>query len=162
MKIKGYRRRLFPLYPFFLLIALCAAAYFINLQTLMIGSNDVFFAVKPGDVFIHKFVHSMYDVEVKEKFLIGSDGFTLFHVETSDSALEYYAIEGRHENNVNRRFNDILIPSESMGRHSIEINNHILNLEKFSGRSRHIRIKLEKMPLVSYLFYVFFGDRNGR
>lgn len=154
--VKGYRRRLFFLYPFFLLIIPGAAGYFIKVQTLVIGDSGVYYSVSIGDVFIHKFVHSMYDVEVKEKFIIGSDDFTLFHVETSDAALEYYAIEGRHENNVNRRFKEILIPTESIGRHSIEINNQILHHEKFSGSSRHICIELKEMPLVVYLFYVFF------
>lgn len=152
--IKGHRKRLLLLCPFFLAVGFVIAGYFIKAQVLEIGDGGLSFSVKPGEIFAHCFIHSMYDVPVCEKFRVEKGTFTLFYIETqSDAALEYYGIEKRQENNVNRRFTEMIIPAESSGRHRIQIGNREIHPDKSYTKDRHIRIRIIEIPVAAHIFH---------
>jgi hypothetical protein len=150
----GYRSKRSFLYPFFsfLIFALTVAlGFLVKVQVLEIGSSSLRMPVSKGDVFSHKFTHSMYGATVCEKFRVEDGYFTLFHVMTqSDAALEYYAIESRDVGNVNRQYREFTIPAASVGNHVLKLDNREMALATHPGRDGSIRVQLIRVPVAVY------------
>jgi hypothetical protein len=112
-----------------LIIAAVFGVISIDSQFIEIRGPGLLYPVQNGDTVTHAFIHSMYDVPVFERFRIENAAMHLFHVDSiSDAALEYYGIENRHENNVNRRIREFCIPIGSIGSHVLFIGNHAICL----------------------------------
>jgi hypothetical protein len=155
--LKGHRKTLFILCPFFLVTALLIAGYFIKSQVIEIGDGRILLRAGSGEIFTHCFMHSMYDVSVCEKFRVGKGSLTLFHVETeSKAALEYYGIENNKEDNVRRTFTEIIIPAESAGRHRFIMRERKIHPDESYAKGRHIRIRLVEISATARIFNEFW------
>lgn len=122
-----------------------------SLLVLDIGS-EVELPVSEGDVLVHKYVHSMYQVPVSEKFKIENGYLRLFHVmSTSDAALEYFGLLSRDEPNVDGKFREFTIPSASIGKHVIQVRDREIDLGTHEDRDGSIRVKLTRLPALIYV-----------
>jgi hypothetical protein len=128
-----------------------AAGYLVRIDTLHIGEDGPVFRVEEGQIFSLCYIHSMYGVPVTEKFRIDDRGFTLFHVVSSDAALEYFGIESNKENNVRRTLAEFSIPRSSIGRHVLSIGHSAVRLEDLAGQGEQIRIRMARMPVIEYI-----------
>lgn len=140
--LRGYR----ILYPLFLLSGLCVIGLSIRIQVLQIG--EVMLPAPVGAVFTHEFTHSMYRVPVSERFRIEDGTFALFHVKTTDAALEYYGIERREAGNVSGKFTEFAIPAASIGNHVITMGDRAIPLAPSTEQSGSIHIRLVRRPLL--------------
>ena len=92
----------------------------------------------------------MYGVPVAERLRVENGRLELFHVKTSDAALEYFGIEGRDENNVKNSLKEFTIPAESVGRHTLSIQEDQILLRDIRTKDQKIHISITKQPLASY------------
>jgi hypothetical protein len=123
-----------------------------NLQVLEVGGPDTVLSVSKGDVFFHEYTHSMYGVQVSEKFRIEDGHFRLVHVMTqSDAVLEYFGIEKRGEHNADGTFQEFTIPAASCGNHILRLHNLELSLGTLQHRSGRIHLKLKGVPVWAYV-----------
>jgi len=145
-----YRRIKYLLY--FFAVAVCALCIFllVKVTVLCIGDKDICFYVRNGDIIVLEYTQSMYGVPVQEKLRIADDYFILFHVYTTEAALEYYGIEGKSENNVMRVIKEFVIPEVSVGNHTIRIKDNTIALGNFHEQKQNIRIRLTREPLLVY------------
>jgi hypothetical protein len=93
----------------------------------------------------------MYGVPVTEKFRVEKGQLTLFHVISSDAALEYFGIERKEENNVRRELVEFSIPRASVGKHVLTVKDREIRLGDLNGQGEHIRIRMAEMPIISYV-----------
>jgi hypothetical protein len=126
------------------------AVLLIKVQVLKIGDFGPFFRVVNGNIITLRYTHSMYGVSVTERLRVENGCLELFHVVTSDAALEYFGIEGKDENNVKNSLKEFTIPKESVGRHTLSIQGHEILLSNIRTKDQKIHIIIIKQPLVSY------------
>jgi len=121
-----------------------------SLPVLDIG-DEIELPVSEGDVFVHTYVHSMYQVPVSEKFRIENGHLRLFHVtSTSEAALEYFGILRNDEFNVDGRFLEFTIPAASIGKHVVHVRDREIDLGTHENREGPIRVKLTRVPVLIY------------
>jgi hypothetical protein len=123
-------------------------------QALHVGERGPLWRVSPGDTFTLRYTHSMYGVEVRENFRIGPEGFTLYGVETSAAALEYFGIEGPGPNNVHRTLESFTVPAGSVGNQELRLNNCRVQLREWGGEQGETTVRLVRMSLLKYLMNV--------
>jgi hypothetical protein len=139
------------LLPVILILALSGAAFRNDLVVLEIGTPEVVLPVSEGDVFVHTYVHSMYQVPVSEKFRIEDGNFRLVHVMTeSEAALEYLGLESKEEPNVNRTCNEFTILAASIGSHSLRVKDRYVPLATIADSDGRIKVKLRRVALLGY------------
>jgi len=92
----------------------------------------------------------MYGVPVTERLRVESGSLELFHVITSDAALEYFGIEGKDENNVKNSLKEFTIPTGSVGQHTLSVQGHEILLSNIRTKGQKIHINIIKQPLASY------------
>ncbi|MCX5810224.1 MAG: hypothetical protein NTX36_12795 [Proteobacteria bacterium] len=126
------------------------AVLLIQVQVLKIGDSGLFFRVINGNIITLRYTHSMYGVPVTERLRVENGRLELFHVITSDAALEYFGIEGKDENNVKNSLKEFTIPAESVGRHMLSVQGHEILLSDIRTKGQKIHISIIKQPLVSY------------
>jgi hypothetical protein len=149
MPFSGQRRLKWRIWPCILVLGLTAAALNVDSQMIAVGNQGLFFPVANGDIISHEFIHSMYDVRVIERFRIENGWLHLFHVDSeSNAALEYYGIDNRRENNVNRRIREFRIPVGSIGSHALHVRNQTVSLGVSQTSERCIFIRLSSRPAV--------------
>jgi hypothetical protein len=142
------RARLF-LYPLLSTGGLVSLFFLLPVQALSIGERGPLWRVSPGDTFTLRYTHSMYGVEVREKFRIGPEDFTLYGVESSAAALEYLGIESPGPNNVQRTLKTFSIPAGSVGDHELRLNDFRVRAgDEERGRTT---ISLVRISLIRYL-----------
>jgi hypothetical protein len=134
-----------------LLVAGCLAiGYAVSIQVLQVGDSGPVFRVAEGEVFSLSYTQSMYNVPVTEKFRIENGRFILFHVISSEAALEYLGIERKEENNVRGVLAEFLIPRASIGKYALMIRDSKIELGSAAGQKEAIRIRLAQMPFIIY------------
>jgi hypothetical protein len=132
-----------------LIIGAAVVSVTIDSQVIEIGGFALRYPVQYGDIVMHTFIHSMYEVPVIERFRIENGRMHLFHVDSeSHAALEYYGIENRLENNVTRRIREFSIPVDSIGLHMLFIGNQAVSLSTVNSGTPSIRIRLIQQPAV--------------
>lgn len=142
-------------YGFLIIFCLSVAGLVFNMQVVEVGENGICLLVKKGDIISHEFIHSMYDVPVVERFKVENGSLNLFHVDSpSDAALEYYMIEKRNEGNVNRAISEFCIPTSSIGKHILKINDKSISIATSQTGDRCVRIRLTWLPLVHIKAYL--------
>lgn len=135
------------LFVFFLL----ALGLQTNLQVVEIGDSGPSLLARNGDLFCHEYTHSMYGVQVVEKFRIEDGHFRIFHVMTqSDAVLEYFGIEKRDKHNVDGTFQQFSIPAASIGKHILKLDSYELSLDKPEHKDGSIHVKLLQVPFWAY------------
>jgi hypothetical protein len=122
----------------------------IEVQVLKIGGSGFFFRVKNGNIISLKYMHSMYGVPVIERLRVENGRLELFHVKTSDAALEYFGIQGKDENNVKNSLKEFTIPAGSVGQHTLTVHGQEIILSSIHTKDQKIHIYIIKQPLVSY------------
>jgi len=113
----------------------------IEVRVLRIGDDGPFFRVINGDVITLRYTHSMYGVPVKERLRVENGHFELFHIETSDAALEYFCIESKDESNVKNSLKEFTIPAKSVGRHTLSVQGHAILLSNIRTKDPHKHFK---------------------
>lgn len=154
MKKSSRRRRITAVLLCLLLCvsAACFAVLLIKVQILKIGDSGIFFRVINGNIITLRYTHSMYGVPVTERLRVENGRLELFHVKTSDAALEYFGIEEKGENNVKNSLKEFIIPADSVGQHSLSVQGHEISLSNIPAESKKIYITIVKQPLILYLF----------
>ncbi|MGE5839570.1 MAG: hypothetical protein ACM34H_06515, partial [Deltaproteobacteria bacterium] len=109
------QRRRFFLYPLLCSAVAAFLASLIPVTVLRVGETGPLRKVSAGDTFILRYTHSMYGVEVREHFRVGSEEFILTQVDSSEAVLEYFGIEDPGPNNVARTLQAFAIPGASVG-----------------------------------------------
>jgi hypothetical protein len=128
-----------------------AAGGLFRLQVLKVGNEGPCVRVSEGDVISLQFTHSMYGVPVEERLRVEGRRMMLFHVVTSDAALEYYGIEGRGEGNARREIDRFSIPRESVGGQTLTVRNRRIVLRDLPEGQGSVVIRLAREPI---LFHV--------
>ncbi len=148
---QGARRRGFLAVVLFLILGISFVLTFFQTQMLSAGGTGVLLKASPGDLFTLRYTHSMYGVEVNESFLIGSGDFTLFHVSTSEAALEYFGLEHAGKDNVRRTLKAFRIPRDSVGNHKLLFKDRVLELAPLAGEADSVSVKLIRVSVFKYL-----------
>lgn len=151
---RASRRRVLLLLLFFFLGGSFALS-FSSVLALRVGEPGVLLRVSPGDLFTLRYTHSMYGVEVDERFRVDPGAFTLIHVKTSPAALEYFGIESAEMGNVRRTLDRFSVPTASTGDHRLLLNDRVLKLHALSGGHDSVPVRLETLSLFQYLFHAF-------
>jgi hypothetical protein len=146
-----YRRVRFLPYLAMLVAGCIAIGFVVRVQALQVGDSGPVFSVKEGEVFSLCYTQSMYNVPVTERFKVENGRFILFHVISRDAALEYFGIERKDVNNVRRALVEFSIPQASVGKHALLIQKREIGLRDFAGQDELIRVRLEKIPIISYV-----------
>jgi hypothetical protein len=128
-----------------------AIGFAVRVQVLKVGDNGPVFRMAEGEVFSLCYTQSMYKVPVTEKFRVENGHFVLFHVISSEAALEYFRIEGKEEGNVRRALVEFSVPQASIGKHVLLIRKHEIGLSDLAGQEDHIHIRIAQTPLISYI-----------
>lgn len=150
-RVKGiWARRMF-LVPLLCVPALLLTGLLVEIRVLSIGAQGPIYRVSKGDVFSLEYTHSMYGVPVLERFRVGEEAFTLFHVASSEAALEYFGIESGAEPNVRRTLRSFSVPAGSVGNHRLRIRDREIRLETLGGKEESVVIRLTRMSLFRYL-----------
>ena len=150
---KGMQRKRFLLYPLLCLGGFVLLVSLIPVRVLSVGERGPLWKVSAGDTFTLRYTHSMYGVEVREHFRIGQEEFTLYHVESSGAALEYFGLEHPGPNNVRRTLRAFSIPRGSVGNHEITLKGCPIKLHGLSGEEEPIRVTLVRTSLLKYLMH---------
>lgn len=148
---KGMQRARLLLYPLLCLGGVVFLASLLPVQVLSIGERGPLWKVSAGDIFTLRYLHSMYGVEVRESFRIGEEDFTLYHVDSSEAALEYFGIERSGPNNVRTTLQAFTIPGGSVGRHELLLNGCRIQLHTLHGEKDPVTVRLVRMSLLTYL-----------
>ncbi|MEW6112885.1 MAG: hypothetical protein AB1664_12210 [Thermodesulfobacteriota bacterium] len=123
-----------------------------NLLLVQIDNPEMLIWVSEGDVLVHTYMHSMYQVPVSERFRIERGHFMLFHVKTdSYAALEYLGLQRKDEPNVDEKFREFSIPSASIGNHALRLHDSDIPLGTHQDKEGSIRVKLVEMPALMYV-----------
>lgn len=125
-------------------------AIVIKIQVLKIGDAGLFFIVENGDILTLSYTHSMYKVPVIERLKVENGVLELFHVETSDAALEYFGIKGKDVNNVENHIKEFIIPAVSVGHHKLSVRGHDILLSDVKANDQKIHISIIKQSFASY------------
>jgi hypothetical protein len=150
-KQMGMQRRRFVLYPLLCLGGFVFLISLLPVQVLSVGERGPLWKVSAGDTFTLRYRHSMYGVEVRENFRIGREDFTLYLVDSSEAALEYFGIEHSGPNNVRRTLQTFTVPGGSVGHHEILLKDRRIQLRSLGGEQDPITIRLVRMSLLEYL-----------
>ncbi len=150
-KQKGMQRVRFLLYPLLCLGGFVFLISLLPVQVLSVGERGPLWKVSAGDTFTLRYTHSMYGVEVRENFRIGQEDFTLYQVDSSEAALEYFGIEHSGPNNVRRTLQTFTVPGGSVGRHEILLKDRRIQLRSLGGERNPITVRLVRMSLLEYL-----------
>jgi hypothetical protein len=124
-----------------------------QVQALRVGNPGLLLRVSSGDLFTLRYTHSMYGVEVEEKFRVGSGVFTLFHVRSSAAALEYFGIERSESGNAVRDLDAFSIPTASTGNHRLLLKDRDLQIRALAGSRDSVPVRLVHLTLFNYLFH---------
>jgi hypothetical protein len=152
-KQKGMRRRGLLLCPLVCLGGFALLAALLPVRVLSTGERGPLSKVSVGDTFTLRYTHSMYGVDVRENFRIGHEDFTLYHVDSSQAALEYFGIEHSGPENVQNTLRSFTIPGGSVGRHELLVNDCRIQLHSLRGKSDPVTVTLERMSLLTYLMH---------
>jgi hypothetical protein len=125
----------------------------IPVQGLSIGEKGLLWRVSAGDTFTLRYTHSMYGVEVREDFRIGHEEFTLYQVDSSGAALEYFGLEHSGPNNVQRTVKAFSIPRGSVGNHEILFKDCRVQLHELSMADEPISVALVRISVLEYLMH---------
>jgi hypothetical protein len=150
--ISGYRGAKL-LYPCLLVVVVLTAGFLLQFQVLKIGDEGPRVRVSEGDFISLRYTHSMYGVPVEERLRVEGRHLVLFHMVTSDAALEYYGIEGRDEGNTRRVLDQFNIPRDSTGGQTLTVKNRRIVLRDLPGEQRHVTIRLAREPILLYVVY---------
>jgi hypothetical protein len=147
--ISGYRgaRRL---YPCLFAVGLLTTGLLFPVQVLKIGNKGPCVRVS-GDIISLRYTHSMYGVPVEERLRVEGRHLVLFHVMTSDAALEYYGIEGRDEGNARRVLDQVSIPLDSVGEQTLTVRNRRIALRDLPGEQGSVTIRLAREPILLHV-----------
>lgn len=152
-KQKGMQRVRFLLYPLLCLGGFVFLVSLIPVRALSVGDRGPLWKVSAGDTFTLRYTHSMYGVEVRENFRIGQEDFTLYQVDSSEAALEYFGIEHSGPNNVRRTLQTFTVPGGSVGHHEILLKDRRIQLRSLGGEHNPITVRLVRMSLLEYLVH---------
>jgi hypothetical protein len=152
-KQKGMQRVRFLLYPLLCLGGFVFLISLLPVQVLSVGERGPLWKVSEGDTFTLRYTHSMYGVEVRENFRIGQEDFTLYQVDSSEAALEYFGIENSGPNNVRRTLQTFTVPGGSVGHHEILLKDRRIQLRSLGGEQDLITVRLVRMSLLEYLVH---------
>jgi hypothetical protein len=152
-KQKGMQRVRFLLYPLLCLGGFVFLISLLPVQVLSVGERGPLWKVSAGDTFTLRYTHSMYGVEVRENFRIGREDFTLYQVDSSEAALEYFGIENSGPNNVRRTLQTFTVPGGSVGHHEILLKDRRIQLRSLGGEQDLITVRLVRMSLLEYLVH---------
>jgi len=158
----GYRIKRFVLYPILCIVLLFISGFLVHLQVLVVGTQVPFIKVRNGEILTLKYIHSMYGVDVFESMRIENNLFEIFHVSTSEAALEYFGIEKKDTGNVQRVVKEFSIPKESTGNHVLILRDKELKINECGDEDGNIYIRIRKVPLLLYTVYSIRGYRDGR
>jgi hypothetical protein len=139
------------LYLALLVVGCAAIGFVVRVQVLQVGDGGPVFRLAEGEVFSLCYIQSMYGVPVTEKLRVEKGHLLLFHVISSDAALEYFGIERKEENNVRRALVEFSIPRASVGQHALTIRDREMRLGGLSREGEHIRIRIAQMPIIVYI-----------
>jgi hypothetical protein len=123
----------------------------IPVAVLSLGETGPLRKVSAGDTFILRYTHSMYGVEVREHFRIGSGEFTLTQVDSTEAVLEYFGIGHPGPNNVRKTLQAFTIPGASVGGHELLMNGFRVRLQTPGAGQDRITVRLVRMSLFMYL-----------
>jgi hypothetical protein len=152
-KQKGMQRVRFLLYPLLCLGGFVFLISLLPVQVLSVGERGPLWKVSEGDTFTLRYTHSMYGVEVRENFRIGQEDFTLYQVDSSEAALEYFGIEHSGPNNVRRTLQTFTVPGGSVGHHELLLKDRRIQLRSLGGEQDPITVRLVRMSLLEYLVH---------
>lgn len=141
------------LYPCFLAAGVLGVAFLLRIPVLRIGSGGPCVPVSEGDVISLRYTHSMYGVPVEERLRVEGRRLVLFHMVTSDAALEYYGIERRGEGNARRVVDRFNIPRGSVGGQTLTVRERRIVLRELPGEQEEVTIGLETVPILLYWIY---------
>lgn len=150
-KQKGMQRVRFLLYPLLCLGGFVFLVSLMPVRALSVGDRGPLWKVSEGDTFTLRYTHSMYGVEVRENFRIGQEDFTLYQVDSSEAALEYFGIEHSGPNNVRRTLQTFTVPGGSVGHHEILLKDRRIQLGSLGGERNPVTVRLVRMSLLEYL-----------
>ena len=149
-RIAGYRGAML-LYLCLFAAGVLAAGWLLRFQVLKVGNEGPCVRVSEGDVISLQFTHSMYGVPVEERLRVEGRRMMLFHVVTSDAALEYYGIEGRGEGNAKREIDRFSIPRGSVGGQTLLVRNRRIVLRDLPGGQESVTIRLAREPILLHV-----------
>lgn len=149
-KLPGHRRTVILLCLLLCIGVTATTVLLTRVQILEIGDPGLHLRVTNGNIVALRYTHSMYGVPVTERLRVENGRLELFHVETTDAALEYFGIEGKGVNNVNNSLKKFTIPAESVGRHMLSVKGFDVLLSDICTKDQRIHISIKEQPLVSY------------
>ena len=134
------------------LLACCIAiGYTARVHVLRVGERGPAFRMAEGEIFSLYYIHSMYGVPVTEKIRVENGHLTLYHIVSSEAALEYFGIEKNGENNAGRALVEFSIPRASIGNHELRIKHRKIRVRELAGQDEPVRITLANIPFTSYV-----------
>lgn len=134
-------------------VGVLTAGFWVRFQVLEIGNEGPCVPVSEGDIISLQYMHSMYGVPVEERLRVEGGRLALFHVVTSDAALEYYGIERRDEGNTRRVVDEFHIPRDSVGGQTLTVKNRRIVLRDLPGEQGNVTIRLAREPILLYVVY---------
>ena len=152
-KQKGMQRVRFLLYPLLCLGGFVFLVSLIPVRALSVGDRGPLWKVSAGDTFTLRYTHSMYGVEVRENFRIGQEDFTLYQVDSSEAALEYFGIEQSGPNNVRRSLETFTVPGGSVGHQELLLKDRRIQLSSLGGEQDPVTVRLVRIGLLEYLVH---------
>jgi hypothetical protein len=129
------------------------AGFLVRFQVLKIGDEGPCVRVSEGEIISLRYTHSMYGVPVEERLRVEGRHLALFHMVTSDAALEYYGIEGRDEGNARRVLDQFDIPRDSVGGQTLTVRNRRIVLRDLPGKQRSVTVRLARESILLYVAY---------
>ena len=148
--ISGYRSpRL--LYPCLFIVGILTVGFLVRFQAIRVGDRGQCVPVSEGDVITLRYTHSMYGVPVEERLRVEGGHLVLFHVVTSDAALEYYGIEKRGEGNAKRVVDRFAIPRDSVGGQTVTVRNRSIQLRELPEEDGYVTVRLVRERIIPYI-----------
>jgi hypothetical protein len=121
-------------------------------QVIELGHKGPSVWVREGDIVSLRYTQSMYGVPVEERFRVEDGRLVLFEVDTTAAGLEYLGLESRGVNNGRRVLQEIYIPQNSVGSHSLFVGDRRIVLADVPAADGRIRVRLTRQALIVHLF----------
>jgi hypothetical protein len=140
---------------FFILFSAVAALLIMGINQRMmvirINNSGPFFLVSEGDILSHSYTHSMYQERVTENFKVTGGKLRVENIVTeSHAARAYLGIGPKPEDMPHQELEGFIIPAYSIGRHTLEFRDRMVELGMSEHCNGKIHIRLEEMNVFQY------------
>jgi hypothetical protein len=122
-----------------------------NVMVIRINDSGPFFLVSEGDILSRSYTDSMYHERVTENFKVAGGKLKVESVVTeSDAVRAYLGIGPSPKELPHQELEGFIIPAYSIGRHTLEFQDRMVELGMSGDCNGKIHIRLEEMNVFQY------------